>query len=232
MVTAVAALRPATAPTKVHDLFATNDLFDLDTRFGSSAYTTISSPLDQLWGGAVESFPSFLFAVRIRAKQGKWNATGDKGILTIDVADINKELLTEYHYVTDAVIKIARVAHTNARTMQNSKAMYSCLKSSITGSIKNFISTQYGNLPPHEDGVAFFKQLTTFTTVSSLQLSSISFSNILHFNPFDYDFNISVVNSKLLNLFILATTTTREILEGKRLQHTFHVYEKIVQPEK
>jgi len=120
----------------------------------------------------------------------------------------------------------------NARAMQNSKAMYSCLRSSITGSIKNSIFTQYGNLPPHEDGVAFFNQLTTFTTIASLQLSSILFSNILHFNPFYHDFNISIINSKLLNLFILATTSTREILEGKRLQHTFHVYKKIVQPEK
>ena len=232
LATAVAALRPAVAPTKVHDPFATNDPFDLDTRSGSSAYSTISSPLDQLWDGAVESFPSFLVAVRIRAKQGKWNATGDEGILSIDVDGKSKELLTAYHSITDAAIEIARVARTNARAMQNSKAMYSCLKSSITGSIKNSIFSQYGNLPPHEDGVAFFKQLTTFTTVASLQLSTISFSNILHFNPFDYDFDISVINSKLLNLFILATTSTREILEGERLQHTLHVYEKIVQPEK
>ena len=54
LATAVAALRPAVAPAKVHDPFATNDPFDLDTRSGSSAYSTISSPLDQLWDGAVE----------------------------------------------------------------------------------------------------------------------------------------------------------------------------------
>jgi len=110
--------------------------------------------------------------------------------------------------------------------------MYSCLKSSITGSIKNSIFIQYGNLPPHKDGAAFFKQLTTFTTVASLQLSSISFSNILRFNPFAHDFNISIINSKLLHIFILATTATRKILGGKRLQHTFYVYKKIVQSEK
>ena len=44
--TVVAALRPAVAPTKVHNPFATNDPFDLDTQSGSNAYSTIFSPLD------------------------------------------------------------------------------------------------------------------------------------------------------------------------------------------
>ena len=83
---------------------------------------------------------------------------------------------------------------------------------------------EYGNLPCHEDGGAFSKQLTRFTTVASLQLSTISFSDILHFNSCNYDFDILVIDNKLLNLFILATIATREILEGKRIQHTLHVY--------
>ena len=68
LATAVAALRTAVAPKKCHDPFATNDPFDLNARSGSNAYNTISSPLDQLWDGVVESFPSFLVAVRVRAK--------------------------------------------------------------------------------------------------------------------------------------------------------------------
>ena len=71
LATAVATLRSATALAKVHDPFATNDLFDLDTRSGSNVYITISSPLDELWDGTVDSFPSFLVAIRIRAKQEK-----------------------------------------------------------------------------------------------------------------------------------------------------------------
>ena len=93
----------------------------------------------------------------------------------------DRDFLTEYHSVINAAIEATRLNQTNARAMQNIKAMYSCLKSLITGSIKTF------NLHPI---------------------------------------------CKLLNFFILATTATREILEGKQLQHTFHVYEKIVQPEK
>jgi len=99
--------------------------------------------------------------------------------------------------------------------MQNSKAMYSCLKSSITGSIKDSIFTQYGNLPLHEDDIDFLKQLTMFINVASHQFSSISFYNILHFNPFDHDFNVSIINSKLLNLLILTKTATCKILEGE-----------------
>ena len=68
LVTAVAALSPAAAPTKVHDPLATNEPCDFYTRSSSSAYTTIFSPLDELWDGAVKSFPSFLVAVRIHAK--------------------------------------------------------------------------------------------------------------------------------------------------------------------
>ena len=62
-------------------------------------------------------FPSFLVAVRIRAKQDKWNATGDEGILTADVDGKNKNLLTEYHSVTNTAIEITRAARINARTM-------------------------------------------------------------------------------------------------------------------
>jgi len=94
LATAVAALRPVVAPTKVQDPFATKDPFDLDTQSGSNAYSTISSPIGQLWDGTVESFPSFLVAIRICAKQGKWNATGNQGILTINVNGTDRNLLT------------------------------------------------------------------------------------------------------------------------------------------
>ena len=125
LATAVVALRPAVSPTKVHDPSSTNNPFNLDTRYESNAYSTISSSLDQLWDGAVESFLSFLVAIRIRAKQGKWNATGNQGILTIDVNGTDRDLLMEYHSVTDVVIEAARLNQKNARVIQNNKAMYS-----------------------------------------------------------------------------------------------------------
>jgi len=71
LASAVATLRPAVGPTKAHNFFATNNPFNLDTQSGSNAYSTISSPFDQLWDGTGESFPSFLVAIRIHTKQGK-----------------------------------------------------------------------------------------------------------------------------------------------------------------
>ena len=59
--------------------------------------------------------------------------------------------------------------------------MFHCIKSSIKGDLKNNLFTQFENLPAHEDGISLFKQLTTFTAVASLQLSMISFQNILNF---------------------------------------------------
>jgi len=109
--------------------------------------------------------------------------------------------------------------------------MYACIKSSINGDVKDTIFTQFANLPAHEDGVALFKQLTTFTTVASLQLLVLSFMNILQFSPFDFQFNIPVINSKLLHLFVLATTASRYLLDSKRIQHTLDAYSKILQLE-
>ena len=224
---AVSALRPAAVPPKVYDPFASTEAFDLSSRSGSSAYAKISSPLDTLWEGDVSTFPSFVVLLRIRAREGKWNSLGDEGILTL----AGRNILTEYHSISDADIETARIARTNDRAIQNSKAMYNCIKSSITGDIRDTIFTQLDNMPENEDGVALFKKVTTLTTVSSLQLSLLSFNNILNFNPVDHGFNIPILNSKLLHLFVLATTSTRNLLDSERIQHTLNVYGKILQPE-
>ena len=73
----------------------------------------------------VESFPSILVTILIRAKQGKRNATGNQRILTISVNGTDRDLLMEYHSVTDVVIEAARLNQKNARVIQNNKAMYS-----------------------------------------------------------------------------------------------------------
>ena len=75
------------------------------------------------------------------------------------------------------------------------------------------------------------KQLTTFTNVASLQRSMVSFTNILHFNPFDFQFNILVMNSKLIYLFVLATTASCSLLDPERIQHTLNAYINVLQPE-
>ena len=109
--------------------------------------------------------------------------------------------------------------------------MFHCIISSIKGDFKDTIFTQFENLPAHEDGIFLFKQLTTFTTVASLQLSMISYQNILIFDPSEYKFNIPLLNGKLIHLFVLATTQPRTLLASERIQHTINVYTKILQPE-
>jgi len=78
---AVAALRPSVPTLRVLDPFASSDPFDLSSRSGSLAYEKISSPLEFNWNGDVSSFPLFIVSLRIHAREGKWDATGDKGIL-------------------------------------------------------------------------------------------------------------------------------------------------------
>ena len=109
--------------------------------------------------------------------------------------------------------------------------MFRCIKSSISGSIKTTIFGQSGNLFTHEDGPVLFKKVTSFTPISSIQLSIASLQSILDFNPADHDFEISTINTKLTNLFILATTNTRTLKDSERIQHTLNNYAKILQPE-
>jgi len=109
--------------------------------------------------------------------------------------------------------------------------MYNCIKSLISGDIKDTIFTQFENLPDQDDVLSLFKKLTTFTAVSSLQRSILSFNNIMNFNPINYCFNIPSINRKLVHRFVLATTATRRLIESKRIQHTLTVYGKILQPE-
>ena len=221
------------APKPVFDPFDSNDPFDLSTRAGSTAYTTISAPLDEIWDGHVSTFPSFIVALRLRGEEGKWNAPAPHGILSFPtgVGAATNNILTDYHSVTEAQIVTARTARVDQRAIQNAKAMFNCVKGSIKGALKDTIFTQFGNMPTHSDGTALFKTLTGFTTVASLQLSMLSFQNILEFNPFDWDFNIPTINGKLIHLFTLATTQSRALDESERIQHTLNVYSKILQPE-
>ena len=109
--------------------------------------------------------------------------------------------------------------------------MFHFIKSSIKGDLQDTIFTQFENLSLHEHGIYFFKQLTTFTTVTSLQFCMISFQNILNFDRSEYKFNIPPLNGKLIHLFVLVTTQNRSLLSSKRIQHTIDVYSEILQPE-
>jgi hypothetical protein len=89
----------ATLPTvrqPLLDPFDSNDPFDFSSRAGSVAFAAASAPLDKSWDGRVETFPSFIVTLRIRASEVKWNAADPQGILTFN----GNNLLTHYHSVT------------------------------------------------------------------------------------------------------------------------------------
>ena len=159
--------------------------------------------------------------------KGKWNETAPNGILEIG----SRNILTDYHSITGTEIATAFTARTNTRAIQNSNAMFKCIKSSIKGSIRDTIFTQVGNHPNNTDRNSLFKKLTNFTMVASLQLSLLSFNSIIGLNPLDFKFDISLINTKLMQLFVLCTTQHRVLDDNERIQHTLNVYAKIKQPE-
>ena len=226
---AIANFHPPAAPAHhaVFDPFAADQPFDLTTRQGAQAYNEASSPLDEIWDGSVNTFPSFIVNLQIRAQEAKWNSTAPHDIITVN----GNNILTNYHSVTDADLTAARTARVDNRAIQNTTTMFKCIKASISGSVKQTIFTQSGNLPTHTCGVTLFKKLTTLTSISSLQLSLLAFSNILEFNPVDYKFEVPTINTKLTQLFTLATTQHRTLNELERIQHVLNVYSKIMQPE-
>ena len=164
LATVVATLHPAAVNHIVYDPLASNDPFDLSTRSGSSAYGKISSTLDTKLNGDVSTFPSFVVSLRIRAREGKWDAPGNEGILTI----VGKNILMNYHYIDDIQVEDVQSTQINIRAIQNEKATYNCVKTSIRGDIEDTIFSQFDNLPMAEYGNDLFKKITTFTTVSSL----------------------------------------------------------------
>jgi hypothetical protein len=89
--------------------------------------------------------------------------------------------------------------------------MHKCLKGSISSNLLATMFDQTGNSPVNEDGPTLFKHLTTFTMVTSLQLSMLSFKNILEFDPAEHNFNFPMINTQLIHLFVLATTQERNL---------------------
>ena len=140
-------------------------------------------------------------------------------------------MLTDYHILTNIQFDNVSAAFVNPCAIQNARAMYSCLKSSISGNLKSDLFSQAGNLPTHEYGTCLFAQLTTFTMAASLQLSMDLVKRILEFDPTNHAFNITAINTKLNHLFVIATTGHRTLCKSEHIKHTLTAYARIMQPE-
>ena len=130
----------------------------------------------------------------------------------------SQEPFFEFHSITVDQLETTRIACTNDHATQNLQALYRYFEGSIIGPIKMTIFMQPDNLPEHEDGISLFKQITRFTAVSSVKLFNSSLGQILSFDPAEYNVNLSVMNTRLANLFVLATTGTRALkLKGSNI---------------
>ena len=58
-----------------------------------------------------------------------------------------------------------------------------------------------------------------------------SFKCIFEFDPAIYSFDIASINTKLNQLFVLATTGQRILGESEHIQHTIPAYSRIEKPE-
>lgn len=213
------------------DPFASPNAFDISSRAGSTAFHTASSALLNPWNGEVDSFPPFVIALKLRAREMHWTAVAPTGICTLtDDAGTPQDLFDSYFSLTPANAETARAGRLNDRSIQNSRAMYQCLKKSISGALFTIIFEQAANLP-YEDGPILFLVLTDYTVSSTVQLSMNAVQRLMVFDPAFYKYEIPRINTSLLNLFLLAASPGHRLNEPERLQYILTIYLKIRQPE-
>ena len=71
----------------------TSDIpFDLSSQVGAQAFTNACNILDDTWDGTADAFPTFIVALRVRAREVNWGAQAPQGILNYG----NTNLLTDY----------------------------------------------------------------------------------------------------------------------------------------
>ena len=153
-ITALVSSRTPAIP--VTDHYASNDPFDLTTRAGDRAFEDISKPLDTIWDGTAQTFPSFSSNLAQRANNGGWDRAAPHGILNVN----GKDVLEDSKSITVADLVAERIAQMDPRAKQNCKALFKCLESSITPSVKSIIFDQPENKPTGNNGVEFYCKLT------------------------------------------------------------------------
>ena len=190
LATAIASMQPPAKPTAPAPLL--NQSFNLSSHAGVAAFLTNCGPLDITWDGLADQFPSFIITLCIYATKAHWNVASPHSILEID----GNNILTNYSNINNAQITATHLMCTNPHMIQNTHAMYKCLKASLAESLQSTIFLQVGNQPAHEDGLTSWKKLTNFTSVSSLRLSNLASCQILEFDAKLHKFDIPTINSK------------------------------------
>ena len=129
----IALIRTLVPAPQVSEPFQADVPYNRASMLSSQAYADVSEPLDDIWDGMVNIFPLFVVGLNLRAEEDKWNAPAPNGILDIN----GKNMLTEYHSITEVDIDAPCTSRTNNRAIQNGRAMFKCVKSSIKGDVRN-----------------------------------------------------------------------------------------------
>ena len=130
--TVVSSWTPAITVT---DHYASNDSFDLTTCAGDRAFEDILKPLDTIWDGTLQTFPSFSSNLSRGANNGGWDRAAPHGIFNVN----GKDVLEDSKFITKADLVAAQIAQIDPRVKQNCKALFKCLESSITLSVRSTI---------------------------------------------------------------------------------------------
>lgn len=157
----------------------------------------------------MENLPAFFTAMQTRAIEVKWNAPYPHGILNFGVDSPN--LLKSFRSVDQTTIKAAHTSRTDPGAKQNAKAMYKYLSSSVTGDLRSSLFEQLDNLPTNEDGPTLFKRMIDSTVAATMQVSNQALMDLQLLEPAEFQYNLSLLNTKAAQLFHLAGLGAREI---------------------
>ena len=131
---AITALVSSQTPAiPVTDHYASNDPFDVTTRAGDRSFKEISKPLNTIWYGTAQTFPSFSSNLARHANDGGWDRLAHHGILNDNIKDVLEEIKS----ITKADLVAARITRIYPISKKNCKSLFKCLESSIIPSVKS-----------------------------------------------------------------------------------------------
>ena len=213
----------------VHDLFASNQPFNLAHQSGLAAYEQACAPLKSKWNGGPSDYPTFLIELRDCARDCKWDASGTTGIVNIPQHGRAINVLHNHHGLREASVLDAYAAGTEPRAVQNSKSMYKCIKSSLTGDALTSIFNTPGNAPTHDDGIELFFKCTKLSTISSVRLANKAIADLNTYCPSTRAFELPMVFEDIAKHFILVSAS-RSLSDSDKIPHALAIIKKIQQP--
>ena len=96
----------------VTDHYASNDPFDLTTRAGDRVFKDILEPLDTIWDGTAQKFPSFSSNYARHANDEGWDRAAPHGIQNVDGMDVleDSKSITEANFVAAKIAQMDPIA--------------------------------------------------------------------------------------------------------------------------